>query len=258
MVPSGHAPSPPPFVRLAAHPLRWKVLTALADSDLRVRELVERIGEPQNLISYHLRLLRDGGLVSARRSSFDGRDSYYHLDLGRCADALAETGTALHRALPRNDVAAPYNTSERPRRRASVLFVCTGNSVRSPMAEALLRHYAADSVRVTSAGTRPKRHLHPDMVRILDDRFGIDVADQQPRDLSSLARRRFDHVITLCDKARETTPEFPQHPQRTHWSIPDPTTASGTEKARYAAFERTVVDIDTRIRHLLPALTSAH
>ena len=126
------------------------------------------------------------------------------------------------------------------------------------MAEALLRHYAADSVRVTSAGTRPKRHLHPDMVRILGDRFGIDVAGQQPRDLSSLARRRFDHVITLCDKARETTPEFPHHPQRTHWSIPDPTTASGTEKARYAAFERTVVDIDTRIRHLLPALTSAH
>ena len=107
MVPSGHAPSPPPFVRLAAHPLRWKLLTSLADSDLRVRELVERIGEPQNLISYHLRLLRDGGLVSARRSSFDGRDSYYHLDLERCADALAETGTALHRALPRNDVAAP-------------------------------------------------------------------------------------------------------------------------------------------------------
>ena len=71
-------------------------------------------------------------------------------------------------------------------------------------------------------------------------------------------RRRFDHVITLCDKARETTPEFPHHPQRTHWSIPDPTTDGGTEQARYAAFERTLVDIDTRIRHLLPALTSAH
>ena len=258
MVLSDHVPSPPAFVRLAAHPLRWKLLTALADSDLRVRELVERVGEPQNLVSYHLRLLRDGGLVSARRSSFDGRDSYHHLDLARCADALAETGTALHRALPRHDGAAPENASERPRHRAAVLFVCTGNSFRSPMAEALLRHYAADSVRVTSAGTRPKRHLHPDMVRILGDRFGIDAAGQQPRDLSSLARRRFDHVITLCDKARETTPGFPHHPQRTHWSIPDPTTASGTEQARQAAFERTVADIDTRIRHLLPVLTPAH
>ena len=89
MVPSAsRRPRHLPFVRLAAHPLRWKLLTALADSDLRVRELVERVGEPQNLVSYHLRLLRDGGLVTATRSSFDGRDSYYHLDLDalrRCA-----------------------------------------------------------------------------------------------------------------------------------------------------------------------------
>jgi protein-tyrosine-phosphatase len=258
VVPSGQAPSPPAFVSLAANPLRWKLLTALADSDLRVRELVQRVGEPQNLVSYHLRLLRDGGLVTARRSSFDGRDSYYHLELARCADALAETGTALHRALPRGGGAASDNTGERPRRRAAVLFVCTGNSVRSPMAEALLRHYAADRVRVTSAGTRPKLHLHPDMVRVLGDRFGIDVAGGQPRDLSTLARRRFDHVITLCDKARERTPEFPHHPQRTHWSIADPAAASGAETAVHAAFQRTAADIDSRVRHLLPVLGSVH
>ena len=78
----------PAFVRLAAHPLRWQLLTELAASDYRVRELVALVGQPQNLVSYHLRLLRDGGLVTAARSSFDGRDSYYHLDLDRCADAL--------------------------------------------------------------------------------------------------------------------------------------------------------------------------
>src|SRR6266540_2196697 len=82
----------PAFVRLAGHPLRWRLLTELARSDLRVRELVTLIGHPQNLVSYHLRLLRDGGLVTATRSSFDGRDSYYHLDLDRCAHALAGTG----------------------------------------------------------------------------------------------------------------------------------------------------------------------
>src|SRR5918992_249233 len=96
---SGHVAAPPAFVRLVAHPLRWKLLTELAGSDYRVRELVTLVDEPQNLISYHLRLLRDGGLVSATRSSFDGRDSFYHLDLDRCADALAETGAALHSAL---------------------------------------------------------------------------------------------------------------------------------------------------------------
>ncbi|MFD0823411.1 ArsR/SmtB family transcription factor, partial [Micromonospora zhanjiangensis] len=89
----------PTFLRLAAHPLRWRLLAALAGGDHRVRELVTLVGEPQNLVSYHLRLLREGGLVTGTRSSFDGRDSYYHLDLDRGAAALAETGAALHPAL---------------------------------------------------------------------------------------------------------------------------------------------------------------
>jgi protein-tyrosine-phosphatase len=123
------------------------------------------------------------------------------------------------------------------------------------MAEALLRHYAADSVGVTSAGTRPEPQLHPGMVRILADRFGIDTAGRQPRDLSTVSRRRFDHVITLCDRARETKMPFPHHDRRAHWSIPDPAAANGNEKV-VAAIERTATDIDTRIRQLLPVLTS--
>src|SRR5215467_14813139 len=102
IVHSGQASSPPQFVRLAAHPLRWQLLTELADSDYRVRELVTRVDEAQSLVSYHLRLLRDGGLVTATRSSFDGRDSYYHLDLDRCAEALTDSGASLHPALRRN------------------------------------------------------------------------------------------------------------------------------------------------------------
>ena len=89
----------PPFLRMAAHPLRWRLLTELAASDYRVRELTERLGQPQNLVSYHLRLLRGSGLVTARRSNLDARDTYYHLDLDRCADGLNGAGTALHPAL---------------------------------------------------------------------------------------------------------------------------------------------------------------
>ncbi|MCP9964342.1 ArsR/SmtB family transcription factor [Actinomadura madurae] len=89
----------PAFVRLAAHPLRWRLLTALAAGDLRVRELTALVDAPQNAVSYHLRLLREGGLVAASRSSFDGRDSYYRLDLDQCAQALADTGAVLHPAL---------------------------------------------------------------------------------------------------------------------------------------------------------------
>src|SRR5882757_11272296 len=129
MVTSGQAVAPPAFVRLAGHPLRWRLLTALAGGDHRVRELVTLVDQPQNLVSYHLRLLRDGGLVTATRSTFDGRDSYYHLDLDRCADALAAAGTTLHPAL-RTQAAPPARPAGR--RRIAVLFVCTGNSARSP------------------------------------------------------------------------------------------------------------------------------
>src|SRR3954454_1173816 len=90
------ADAPPQFLELAAHPLRWRLLSALARSDLRVGELCELADERQNLVSYHLRRLRDGGLVSARRSIADGRDIYYVLDLTRCAEMLARAGGSLH------------------------------------------------------------------------------------------------------------------------------------------------------------------
>lgn len=250
--------APPEFARLVAHPLRWKLLSELADSDYRVRELVTLVDQPQNLISYHLRLLRDGGLVTATRSSFDGRDSYYHLDLDRCADALAETGAALHPAL-RPQAAPPISpVDQQMSSRIAVLFVCTGNSARSPIAEALLRHRSAGRVDVTSAGSRPKPGLHPNTERVLREAFGINISGQRPRHLDAVAGRRFDRVITLCDKAREACPELGHHPRRAHWSIPDPATGGDTDQAIYPAFHHTAEEIDTRIRHLLPVLAASH
>jgi protein-tyrosine-phosphatase/DNA-binding transcriptional ArsR family regulator len=244
--------APPRFVGLAAHPLRWRMLTQLARSDLRVRELVALVGEPQNLVSYHLRLLRDGGLVTATRSSFDGRDSYYHLDLDRCADALADTGPALHPALRREPVPRLSPVDLRNSPQVSVLFLCTGNSARSPIAEALLRHHSGGYFEVASAGSRPKPSLHPNAVRVLREEFGIDITGQSPRHLNTVIGRRFDYVVSLCDKVREVCPEFPGHPRRLHWSIRDPTTAD------YPAFQHTATEIDTRIRHLLPVLTATN
>jgi protein-tyrosine-phosphatase len=256
MIVPGPVAPPPEFVRLLAHPLRWKLLTALADSDYRVRELVALVDQPQNLVSYHLRLLRSGGLVTATRSSYDGRDSYYHLDLRRCAESLAGTGAALHPALR---VAPPMVERGRDRtRRSKVLFVCTGNSARSPIAEALLRHHASDRVIVTSAGTRPAARLHPYAVRVLAEEFGIDIAARQPRHLATTAGRRFDHVVTLCDKAREARIEVPHHPKRIHWSIRDPATISGSDQVDYTAFHHTATEIDTRIRHHLSVLSTAN
>jgi protein-tyrosine-phosphatase/DNA-binding transcriptional ArsR family regulator len=245
----------PPFVRMAAHPLRWRLLTELAVSDYRVRELTERAGQPQNLVSYHLRLLRGSGLVTARRSSFDARDSYYHLDLDRCADALSITGTALHPGLHLGwppPAARPAGRPGRPR----VLFACTGNSARSPIAEALLRHHCGESAaEVTSAGSHPKPGVHPHAARALREEFGIEIADQSPRHLRTVADRRFDHVITLCDKVREVCPRFGDDPRLAHWSIPDPA-ATSIDHDDYAAFSRVSTQIHTRIRHLLPVLAT--
>jgi protein-tyrosine-phosphatase/DNA-binding transcriptional ArsR family regulator len=243
----------PVFVRLAAHPLRWRLLSELAASDRRVRELVELAGQPQNLISYHLRLLRGGGLVTAHRSSFDARHSYYHLDLDRCAQELSAVGLALHPALR----LAPTPPSARSTERAvwpRVLFACTGNSARSPIAEALLRHRAEGHVEVVSAGSHPKPRIQPNAARVLHEQYGgIDIADYLPRHLDTVARRQFDYVISLCDKVREVCPEFSDQPRLIHWSIPDPA-ARDTDRQSYPAFRRTAAEIDTRIRYLLPVL----
>jgi ArsR family transcriptional regulator, arsenate/arsenite/antimonite-responsive transcriptional repressor / arsenate reductase (thioredoxin) len=249
------AATTPGFVSLAAHPLRWQLLTALGDGDYRVRELVDMFDEPQNLLSYHLRQLRDGGLVTAKRSSHDGRDTYYHLDLDRCADALAETAAALHPALGREAAALPAPAGRERSRPVAVLFVCTGNSIRSPIAEALLRHHGGSRVNVTSAGTHPRAHLHPDAVRLLDKQFGLDVSGQRTENVDRLVGRRFDRVVTLCDKARERCPDFTHQPRRVHWSVPEPAETINANQGGYVDIRQVAEDIDTRVRHLLPNLT---
>src|SRR5262245_63113262 len=91
--------SPVEFLALIADPLRWQLLDELGRSDRRVGELCELVGKPQSLVSYHLRELRTGGLVSARQSAADGRDTYYQPNIARCVELLSATGAALHPAV---------------------------------------------------------------------------------------------------------------------------------------------------------------
>jgi ArsR family transcriptional regulator, arsenate/arsenite/antimonite-responsive transcriptional repressor / arsenate reductase (thioredoxin) len=246
---------PPPVVRLLADPVRWRLMQELARGDQRVRELVAATGLPQNLVSYHLRQLRAGGLVTGRRSSFDARDTYYSLDLASCSQALAAAAAALHPGLAlapgaatgRDRVPAPRGVA-----RGRVLFVCTGNSSHSPMAEALLRHRAGTRVHAASAGIRPKP-LHPDAATVMRERYRIDISGHRPTHVETVVGRRFDYVISLCDKAREACPEFLSRPSRVHWSLPDPAAGEGGLSG-YPAFEHTAAELDTRIRFLLPLL----
>jgi ArsR family transcriptional regulator, arsenate/arsenite/antimonite-responsive transcriptional repressor / arsenate reductase (thioredoxin) len=242
--------SPPRFLRLAAHPLRWRLLSELARSDRRVGELCDLAGRRQSLVSYHLRQLRDGGVVSVRRSAADGRDTYYILDLARCGELLATAGVALHPAL------APTSASHVRRKcgytPAHLLFLCTGNSARSQMAEALCGQFPDGSVSAVSAGSHPKP-LHPNAMRAMRHR-GIDISGRRSKHLSEFAGRRFDYVISLCDRVREVCPDFPGAPELIHWSTPDPARDPGRDEETLPAFERTAAELETRIGFLIGAI----
>lgn len=244
-------PAPATFLQLVGHPLRWQLLAELARSDRVVSELTGLVGQPQNLVSYHLAKLRDARLVSGRRSSADGRDTYYTIDLGRVSSLLATAGAALHPALR---LVAPAPSAGPPG--ARVLFLCTGNSARSQMAEALVRARSGGTVDAHSAGSQPKA-LHPEAVRVMREDLGIDLTGQRAKHLSAFADERFDCVITLCDRVREVCPEFPGQPQTIHWSIADPAAVlADDESAGRAAFHDTASELETRVGFLLAALTN--
>jgi protein-tyrosine-phosphatase/DNA-binding transcriptional ArsR family regulator len=246
---------PPAFVRLTAHPLRWRLLRELVDSDRAVWELTQLVDEPQSLVSYHLRQLREGGLVSARRSAADGRDTYYAIDLASCQRELQAAGGGLHPALALAPIAPDGPKAEPSRRTRRVLFLCTGNSARSQIAQALLASMSAGVIEAASAGSHPKP-LHPNAVRVMKRR-GIDISGNRTKHVDEFVGQRFDMVITLCDRVREVCPEFPSHPQLAHWSVPDPAREGATNRASYPAFERTAAELETRIGYLLPLLLGA-
>jgi len=241
--------APPRFLRLAGHPLRWRLLSELARSDRRVGELCDLAGRRQSLVSYHLRQLRDGGLVSMRRSAADGRDSYYVLELVRCSELLAGAGASLHPGLA-PEPPAPRPEPSKPLARA--LFLCTGNSARSQIAEAICEQQSDGAVTAASAGSAPKP-LHANAVRVMRTR-GIDLSGRRSKHLSEFAGERFDYVISLCDRVREACPEFPGGPELIHWSIPDPARGPGGDDETLPAFERTATELGARIGFFIKAI----
>lgn len=236
------------FLQLAGHELRWRLLAELSRSDRTVLELTELVGEPQNLVSYHLGKLRDGRLVSQRRSSADRRDNYYALELARIGGRLSATGEALHPGLKLE----PASRGDKPIGVARVLFLCTGNSARSQMAEAIVRARSGGVIEAVSAGSQPKP-LHPNAVRVMREEHGLDIASQTSKHLDVFAGERFDWVISLCDRVREVCPPFPGQPETVHWSMPNPATGEA-DGVTYPLFQQTAAELATRIDFLLAAM----
>ena len=115
-----------------------------------------------------------------------------------------------------------------------VLILCTGNSARSQMAEALLRALGSDKFEVFSAGTAPKG-LHPLAVAAMQT-YHLDISHQTSKHLDQFLGQDFDFVITVCDNANDNCPVFSGKAKRLHWSFPDPAAVEGSEEVRLNAF----------------------
>ena len=131
------------------------------------------------------------------------------------------------------------------RRPIRVLVVCTGNSARSIMAEALLRRHGGNAFEVHSAGTEP-RGVNPLTIRVLNE-AGMDPSFAHSKSVNEYLGQTFDYVITVCDEARQVCPVFPGVHESLHWGYEDPAEAVGTEEERLAVFRRVFTSMAERI-----------
>ena len=131
-----------------------------------------------------------------------------------------------------------------------LLFLCSGNSCRSQMAEGWLRHLAGERAQVASAGTQPAG-LHPWAVRVMAQ-AGVDIAGQRSQRLDDYLADEFDYVITVCDSAREACPVFPGG-RMVHWNFDDPAGAPGSQAERLAVFRRVRDEISQRLQRFIEA-----
>ncbi|MCZ7571050.1 MAG: arsenate reductase ArsC [Ardenticatenaceae bacterium] len=128
-------------------------------------------------------------------------------------------------------------------------MLCSGNSCRSQIAEAFLRHYGGDAVEVASAGSEPKK-VHPLTIRALAE-VSLDISGARSKHLDEFIDRSWDYVITVCDAAGERCPIFPGPARRLHWPFDDPPRAPGPPEAQFQVFRRVRDEIQTQVRSWL-------
>ncbi|NQX14220.1 helix-turn-helix domain-containing protein [Microbacteriaceae bacterium VKM Ac-2855] len=195
-----------------SEPARLRIVDLLSLGDLSPTEVQVAVGMPSNLVAHHLRVLETAGILSRARSESDGRRSYVRLIPG-----------AFDRLAPE-----PLRVPGR------VVFVCTANSARSQLAEALWR--SRSDIPVASAGTHPADAVNEAAIRAAA-RHGLDIAPSRPQQVGEVLESR-DFVVTVCDRAHEElggTDDL-------HWSVPDPARV-GTDDA----FDVALADLRARV-----------
>ena len=126
-----------------------------------------------------------------------------------------------------------------------VLFLCTGNSCRSQMAEGFLRHMAGDRFEAFSAGVKPTQ-VNPLAIKVMAE-AGIDISKHRSKSAMEFIGQKFDFVVTVCDNAKQTCPIFPGKYEKIHWDLEDPAEAQGSEEERLAFFRRIRDEIKNNI-----------
>jgi len=131
-----------------------------------------------------------------------------------------------------------------------VLFLCTGNSARSQIAQTLLNHKGAGRVVADSAGSHPALRVNPFAIRALAE-AGIAWTGHPPQSVDAVAQERWDIVITVCDRAKEACPVFPGRPAQAHWGMPDPAEVEGGDEDKARAFRETLRVLAARLDLML-------
>jgi protein-tyrosine-phosphatase/DNA-binding transcriptional ArsR family regulator len=221
----------------------FRLLCRYQPYGLAAGDIARLLGVPHNTLSTHLALLQSAGLVGSRR---EGRIVIYVARPERLDMALAflQQGQAGERSRP-----TPRPQTRFPTRRSgtemsgktyNVLVLCTGNSARSILAEAIINREGGGRFRAFSAGSQPKGKPHPLSLELLDG-FGYDISGVRSKSWSEFAGAdapQMDFVVTVCDSAAgESCPYWPGHPLSAHWGIPDPASVDGSEAEQRAAFK---------------------
>jgi len=129
-----------------------------------------------------------------------------------------------------------------------VLFLCTGNSARSQMAEAFLRRYGGDRFEVYSAGLEPERGIHPLTLKVMQE-IGFDMKGHYAKDIREyLGKVHFGYLITVCGRAEQSCPIFPGMGVRLHWPFEDPAAFQGSEEEKLAKFREVRDQIEARVK----------
>lgn len=236
----------------------WRRLLEAGAAGMTHGDLAAELGIPKPTLSFHLRDLRTAGLVESRR---DGRSMIYTAS-ALAGEALAaflmETCCGHRPELCRSTMseenggleAPTHGRALAPDRVYNVLFLCTGNSARSIMAESLLQREGQGRFRVYSAGSRPRGAVVPDVLTLLD-RQGFPTGHLTSKSWEIFTQDgapQMDFVITVCDDAAgEPCPVWPGQPVTAHWGVPDPVAADGDAGQRALAFAEAYRMIANRI-----------